>query len=800
MHDHSLVLTTINLKKPVVYRKLETQHESLNAEFLVEVEHIQASNALEKLNKIIELHSALKARHSKTISAEVKVKGYCPWMSLDVWKLIRIKENSLARCKKYPANDHLKDLLLHVSKKLQCAKAEAKKGYYHKLFHTSNQKKTWKNLNELIGRNESRSESIKLELNGTITEEGKSVANAFNEYFCNIGSQLAATIPRNAQINGTPSFGNRDSIYMQPATEQEVLILINNLDSSKSPGPDGISAQFVKTHHNILAPLIRDIFNDCIQSGGFPESLKTAHVIPIYKAGKKTNCSNYRPISVLSVFSKILEKLLATRVLQFLKQHNLLYCYQYGFREGSSTLTAATELVDAIHNALDNRKLMGVLFLDLKKAFDTIDHSILLNKLDAYGIRGIANSLFADYLANRKQYVQINQSTSDLGYLPVGVPQGSNLGPLLFILYVNDIHRLHLHGKPRLFADDTSLSYENCDVRIVVAQMSEDLKTLQEYFNSNLLSLNLDKTKYVMFRSTYRQPESHNQLQVGSTVIEQVNSFKYLGLIFDELVRWDKHIDRLRKELSAIHSMIWKLSRFVPTKHLTHLYHAFVQSKLQYMVSVWGAARKRDIKPLQALQNRCLKGVFKKPRLFPTINLFEAAPASVLPIAALRELQSVVQIHSWVWVGLLIGREKTTTTTPPPVSDSNPLLEVNLLAAAERMDGAPTAAGLGRMRQEWDRSDRENCKPGWITGLLNDWRETLHHSLLLMMELATSGVRRHTQSQEDCCCCCCCFWRARIEEEVRRHGRKPPEPHPSAENGESSALVAFDTRHMLEYT
>ncbi|XP_055590972.1 uncharacterized protein LOC129743057 [Uranotaenia lowii] len=212
----------------------------------------------------------------------------------------------------------------------------------------------WKNLNNLKGVNESKKETIKLELNGKVTEEGKTVANAFNHYFCNIGIQLAATIPRNVHRNDHRYVGNSNSIYLRPATEQEVILRISKLDNSKSPGPDDIPAHFVKANHTILAPLIRD--------------------------EKKTDCSNYRPISILSVFSKILEQLIADRVSQLLKHHNIEY-------RGSSTLTAASELVDAIHNALDNRKFMGVLFLDLKKAFETIDQTILLRKLESCGIR-----------------------------------------------------------------------------------------------------------------------------------------------------------------------------------------------------------------------------------------------------------------------------------------------------------------------------------------------------------------------------------------------------------------------------
>lgn len=351
-------------------------------------------------------------------------------------------------------------------------------------------------------------------------------------------------------------------------------------------------------------------------------------------------------LGVLSVLSKVLEKLLVDRLLDFFRAYRVLYKNQFGFRLGSSTLTAANELVDDVYEAMDKRRIMGVLFLDLKKAFDTINHNLLLQKLEFYGVRGVSNDLIRSYLLGRTQYVSANGISSSLSSVHVGVPQGSNLGPLLFLIYINDLPNLKLYGKPRLFADDTSLSYNAVDSIEIVHQMRSDMELLQGFLNENLLSLNLSKTKYMIFHKTRRRVSDHPELIVNSTKIEKVFSFKYLGLIFDSKLNWNDHVCKLHREISSTCGMLWRLSSMLPQQQLLALYYAFVHSKLSYMVSIWGATSQSILRKLQTLQNRCLKIVYRKPRLHPSVELYQNSALSILPIAALRVQQNVSQVHS----------------------------------------------------------------------------------------------------------------------------------------------------------
>lgn len=648
--DHCFVLSTFRLNKPIQLVQLQkniVNHTRLNEAFIAVMQNAIDVPSQEKLNHVIDTYNTLKQRFSKTISVSARVKSQCPWMSFDLWQLMRMKSNILKSARRRPNDERLKQLLTHISRKVQQEKLRAKRTYYSKLFENADQKTVWRNIDHVLGRKPERDDCIKLTIDGQLTTHGPAVADKFNEFFCAIGPQLASSISSNRDINkfGTLTRVNQ-SIFLRPATVQEVILKINKLNINKTPGYDGIPAFFVKTHHDIFAPLVADIFNESIASGSYPEKLKVARVVPVHKSGNKTEVNNYRPISILSVLSKLFEQLLADRVSTFLNDRKVIYDHQFGFRSGSSTWTAASELVDDIYMAMDTSNVAGVLFLDLKKAFDTIDHDILMRKLEYYGIRGVANALFRSYLTGRTQFVSVNGVASSKRAITVGVPQGSNLGPLLFLLYINDLAKLHLHGKPRLFADDTSVTYLTTDPARLIILMKEDMYKLQEFFAENLLSLNLQKTNYMIFHSRQKKVDRHADLIVGGTVVEKVEVYKYLGLIFDSTLSWTSHVDKLRSDISSFCGLFWRISKLLPLKQLITMYQAFVQSKLQYLVSIWGAASKNVLKPLQTAQNRCLRTIYGKHRLYPTLQLYKTAANSINPILALRELQTVVTMQN----------------------------------------------------------------------------------------------------------------------------------------------------------
>jgi retron-type reverse transcriptase len=241
-----------------------------------------------------------------------------------------------------------------------------------------------------------------------------------------------------------------------PPRVKEVESELSRLSNKKSPGSDNLAPYFIKSASQTIAPFLTFLIEFMFNHGIFPNILKIAKVVPIFKTGDKFSVENYRPISLLPVFSKVIEKMIKIRMLNFLNKHNIFYDRQSGFRKNHSTMFPIIDIVSECFDKINNGVFSSVITLDLKKAFDTVNHSILLHKLDHYGIRGVCHKLLSSYLNNRKQYVCISGSISNKVDIEFGVPQGSVLGPLLFILYVNDIQNA-LNTSPRLFADDTCL-------------------------------------------------------------------------------------------------------------------------------------------------------------------------------------------------------------------------------------------------------------------------------------------------------------------------------------------------------
>ena len=340
----------------------------------------------------------------------------------------------------------------------------------------------------------------------------------------------------------------------------------------------------------LINPILTKIVNKSWTSGKFPRSLKIAKVIPIYKAEDKQIVSNYRPISILPVLSKIFEKIVFKQMLNYLEKFSLLNNNQYGFRPSRSTTQAVLDNLQYIYKNLDSNHTVLSIFLDFSKAFDCIDHKILLSKLNLYGFRGIANQWFTSYLQNRKQFVSVNGAESNLTSITHGVPQGSILGPILFLLFINDFPDSSIFFKFTLFADDSNLlcKFKNVNTISIYNDVCQNLNSVYDWLSENKIKVNVDKCKYIIF--SYGRKTDLPPLKFGSGTILQTSNYKFLGITLDQNLNFREHVNTIKSKLSKSVGVLFKLNKFLPPNILKLLYDTLIKPYLTYGIEAWFSA------------------------------------------------------------------------------------------------------------------------------------------------------------------------------------------------------------------
>ncbi len=402
------------------------------------------------------------------------------------------------RCKSATSNSTYKKYKNKLSKIL----IKAERAYYANKFNScrGNCKETWKALNQILNKSKTQTFPDSIQIGDSTVTDNNKIAEEFNTYFTNIGSQLAGKIP--ASIKHYTEYlppMTEESFFIYPSTKEEIELIVKNFDGHKSCGFDNISPKVIKAIVCDISEILCHIFNLSFRTGIVPVGLKTARVFPIYKGGAIESLANYRPISVLPCLSKILERLMHKRLSNFLTKHNIINKRQFGFREKHSTAMALNIIVDEIAKSLDSNDVTYGIFLDLAKAFDTVNHKILTGKLQHYGVRGVPSDWFNSYLSERKQTVMFKNSASSYMDVNCGVPQGSVLGRLLFIIYINDCSNISDVIDFVQFADDTNVFTSGKDPQALSNTVNSELVKLSNWFRDNKLSLNIEKTKFIYF-------------------------------------------------------------------------------------------------------------------------------------------------------------------------------------------------------------------------------------------------------------------------------------------------------------
>jgi hypothetical protein len=420
-----------------------------------------------------------------------------PYVTAGLLKSIKIRDKLHKQFKNNPVNNDLKEKYTTYRNKVTDLLRKAKDNYYQHKFENceGDIRETYKIIDSILNPNKKCDNEIKLIHRENIIDSPQQISDLFNQYFLSI-VQTNEKTNRNCNSEALDIISVNSSMYLKPVTEHEVIRVIENLKSKSSSGWDGISMKLIKKIKFEIAEPLTYIINLIFKTSVFPDKLKIAKVIPIHKKGVKTQVSNYRPISLLPSFSKVIEKLILNQLENFQDQHKFLHNHQFGFRKGLSTALATVSITNNLQNSLDKKQIAVLFSLDLSKAFDMINHSLLLKKPYLYGYRGPVFELIKSYLSNRYQYTQVENVKSFTGEITRGVPQGAILSPYLFLLFINDMNTAVNEGLVYQYADDTNFIISHSSLDLAVKKTQDQINKIKQWLDTNKLEINVSKSLY----------------------------------------------------------------------------------------------------------------------------------------------------------------------------------------------------------------------------------------------------------------------------------------------------------------
>jgi len=555
------------------------------------------------LNDVFAVYDRCCPLRSKRVSYNRHMK---PWITGELIACIRRKHALFREYKRRLVSfEYYNYFKNHVTNLIR----QAKRRYFTTKFKSQlgNAAGTWKYINSFLRRKTKKSVPAELISDGVLVSDPAVIANEFSEYFSNIAQNLDDRIPR-TDVSAMTYMSDimNSSFFVTPVTEFDVASVISKL-KNKFFGFNSLPTIIYKYCSTVLSPVIADLFNASVQHGKFPSPLKLARVTPIFKSGDATVPSNYRPISILTDLSKVFEKLMYKQLSGFLKSFDVLTACQFGFQQNSSTSDALLEYLDHVYMNLNVKRSVVSVLLDFSKAFDTVRHDILVDKLYHVGIRGGVLNWFNSYLSDRRQYVSINNCNSSHSIVNSGVPQGSVLGPILFLIYINDMSNCSRELNFVHFADDTTVFFSGDVVDDAVAVVNVELLKVQNWLYANRLSLNTNKTSAMIMSNTRTQ--NFPPVRISGADIEYVSQANFLGVTIDRQLNFKCHVERCVRAVSKAIGMIRRVSDIVPSHARRLMYYSLVYSRISYGIVAWGGSGVGNVTRMERLLRRARNAV-----------------------------------------------------------------------------------------------------------------------------------------------------------------------------------------------